>query len=268
VLELEMSETPNDKAFDSFISSSVFRDQAAVPAIDGGGRVFETSTLVTLRSTTPISRIYYTLDGREPGAGSTVYTAPFRIEETTTVKAFVVTGAGDRSPVAEATFRKRSNEWKVVSTSGYSTQYTGGGDAGIVDGIRGTENFASGEWQGYQGKTFEAVIDLRRETEIKELGGSFLQSVGSWIWMPDRIVFETSSDGTNFTRAAEIKPGFPVRQMGTVTKEFRALASANPSGITRARYVRVWAYNFGKIPAWHPGAGGDPWIFVDEIFIN
>jgi hypothetical protein len=35
-----------------------------------------------------------------------------------------------------------------------------------------------------------------------------------------------------------------------------------------ARYVRVRAYNFGKIPSWHPGAGGEPWIFVDEIFIR
>jgi hypothetical protein len=37
---------------------------------------------------------------------------------------------------------------------------------------------------------------------------------------------------------------------------------------TKARYVRVHAYNLGKVPSWHPGAGGDAWIFVDEIFID
>ena len=36
----------------------------------------------------------------------------------------------------------------------------------------------------------------------------------------------------------------------------------------RARYVRVRAYNLGKIPSWHPGAGDDAFIFVDEIFIE
>ena len=36
----------------------------------------------------------------------------------------------------------------------------------------------------------------------------------------------------------------------------------------KARYVRVHAYNLGKIPAWHPGAGGDAYIFVDEILIS
>jgi hypothetical protein len=35
-----------------------------------------------------------------------------------------------------------------------------------------------------------------------------------------------------------------------------------------ARYVRVHAYNLGKIPSWHPGAGGDAFIFVDEIIIQ
>ena len=36
----------------------------------------------------------------------------------------------------------------------------------------------------------------------------------------------------------------------------------------KARYVRVKAVNLGKIPAWHPGAGFDAFIFVDEIFID
>jgi hypothetical protein len=36
----------------------------------------------------------------------------------------------------------------------------------------------------------------------------------------------------------------------------------------KARYVRVKATNLGKIPAWHPGAGFDAFIFVDEIFID
>ncbi len=37
---------------------------------------------------------------------------------------------------------------------------------------------------------------------------------------------------------------------------------------TKARFVRVKAANLGKIPAWHPGAGDDAFIFVDEIFIQ
>ena len=34
---------------------------------------------------------------------------------------------------------------------------------------------------------------------------------------------------------------------------------------TQARYIKVKAYNFGKLPSWHQGVGGDAYIFVDEI---
>jgi len=263
VLELDMSSTPDDKAFVYASTSTVGRDHPAVPWIDGGGRVFEGSTLVTMKSTSRTGRIHYTLDGSEPTVISPVFTVPFRVDKATTVKAIVISVGGARSLVETATFQKRANDWKVIHVSPYSPQYTGGGDNAIVDGIRGTVNFASGEWQGVQGKPFEATIDLRRETEIRELGAGFLQVAGPWIWMPDRVEFEVSSDGVKFDRVAEIKPGFSQTDMTPTVREYRQKIAP-----TRTRYVRIKAYNFGNIPGWHPGAGGDPWIFVDEIFIN
>ena len=81
--------------------------------------------------------------------------------------------------------------------------------------------------------------------------------------MPDRVEFEVSTDGVTFTRAAEIKPGFSQTDMTPTAREYRQKVTP-----TKARYVRIRAFNFGKIPSWHPGAGGDPWIFIDEIFVN
>jgi hypothetical protein len=259
VLDLDMSDKPNDKAFTSFSSSSVFQDKLlAVPVIDGA-RVFKDKTTITMRSLNPGDQIAYSIDGN-----SQTYSGPFDIDRTSTVVAYAVNPATRvQSKTVEAQFQKRIHDWTVKIVSPYSSQYPGAGDDTIVDGLRGTPNFASGEWQGYQGRTFEAVIDLQRETEIREVGGSFLQAARSWIWMPDRLEFETSTDGVDFTRVAEIKPGFPQQEMEPETKEFTQ--SITP---TRARYVRVRAYNFGKIPSWHPGAGGDPWIFVDEIFVR
>ena len=42
---------------------------------------------------------------------------------------------------------------------------------------------------------------------------------------------------------------------------------ANFTPVT-ARYVRVKALQYGKMPAWHEGAGGDTHIFVDEIVVK
>ena len=264
VLELGMSSLPNDKAFESVSTSSVYHERPAVPVIEGE-RVFKDRTTITMRAWPPKARIVYTIDHGDGSDGRTqTYTGPFTIDKNSKVEAYaIIPGTGAESQPVEAHFRKRANDWTVKIASPYSTQYTGGGDEAIIDGIRGTTNFASGEWQGYQGKTFDAVIDLQRETEIREVGGSFLQVARSWIWMPDRIEFEVSTDGSSFTRVADIRPGFPKQEMNAVMKEFtQSLAP------TRARYVRVRAFNFGKIPAWHPGAGGDPWIFVDEILIR
>ena len=133
----------------------------------------------------------------------------------------------------------------------------------MIDGIRGTVNFASGEWQGYQGQDFVATVDLQKETEIKKVGGGFLQAARSWIWMPTHVEFETSTDGVNFTKVADIKTDIAPEDMASKTRDYIQAISR-----VKARYVRIHAYNLGKIPAWHPGAGDEAFIFVDEILIN
>jgi hypothetical protein len=35
-----------------------------------------------------------------------------------------------------------------------------------------------------------------------------------------------------------------------------------------ARYIKIAAKNFGKLPEWHLGAGGDAYIFIDEIEVK
>ncbi len=266
VLEFAMIDQPVATAFSEFPVSQLDIDTVAVPVITGE-RTFVNSTTVTLSTLTPNAAIHYTTDGSapngsDPNARVHVYKGPFIVDRTTTVKARAIGPLDDVSFPVEAVLTKRPHDWTVKVLSGYSTQYTGGGENAIIDGIRGTTNFASGEWQGVQGN-YVAVIDLKRETEIKLLGGSFVQAAGPWIWMPDRIEFDLSNDGANFTKAAEIKPNFPQREMTPTAKEFTQAITP-----TKARYVRIRAYNFGKIPSWHLGAGGDPWIFIDEVIIR
>ena len=33
----------------------------------------------------------------------------------------------------------------------------------------------------------------------------------------------------------------------------------------KARYLKIVAKNFGKLPEWHQGKGGEAFIFVDEL---
>jgi predicted alpha-1,2-mannosidase len=261
-LEFAMIDTPVTTAFDEFIVREIRAPAPAVPRIEAV-RMFAEKTTVFMRTITPGAAIYYTLDGSTPTERSEQYQAPVTITDSAAIKAIAVNAKGEKSLVAEAVSARIPNNWTVQIFSKYNRQYTGGGDYGLIDGIRGTENFASGEWQGYQGQDFTAVIDLQKETEIKRLGGGFLQVARSWIWMPTKVEFELSTDGENFTKAAEIKTDVAPENMEHIIRDYKT--SITP---TKARYVRVKAANLGKIPAWHPGAGFEAFIFVDEIFVE
>ena len=34
------------------------------------------------------------------------------------------------------------------------------------------------------------------------------------------------------------------------------------------RYIKIKSTNVGVCPDWHKGAGGDAWLFVDEIIVE
>jgi hypothetical protein len=248
--------------FTQFSNSKIETNFAPVPIIEAQ-RTFNDKTEVKITTLAGDTNVFFTLDDTEPDENSTPYTNLFTINKTAIVKAIAINKSGVKSPIAESKLNKMPHDWTVKILSKYNRQYTGGGDFGLIDGIRGTLNFASGEWQGYQDQDFVAVIDLKKETEIKKLGGGFLQDARPWIWMPTRIEFEVSNDGEKFTRIAEIKTDVAPEDMKPQINDY--MQEIAP---VKARFVRVKAINLGKIPAWHPGAGFDAFIFVDEIFIQ
>jgi putative alpha-1,2-mannosidase len=256
VLEFEMTDLPDKTPRPA--SSGNSDTFVAVPLIEGGGRIFKGQTTITISSTTSGAKIAYTVND----SGPQLYTGPFTIDQTSTITAKAIVDKNE-SLMSEARFYKKPHEWTVRIANKYNRQYTGGGDEGLIDGIRGTLNFASGEWQGYQPYDLVAVIDLQRETEVHRVGGGFLQDARSWIWMPARIEFEISQDNVTWAKVADIKTDIDPRDLTPVIRNY-----AKDISPVKTRYVRVHAYNLGKIPAWHPGAGDDAFIFVDEIFIE
>jgi putative alpha-1,2-mannosidase len=261
VLEFEMTDEPGKWFISEFSTSFINGDNfVTAPLIEAKDRVFKGSTNISLKSNSKNAKILYSTNGSEPNLE---YKQPFTVDKSASIKAVAINSQGEKSQIVEAKIHKLSHDWTVQLFSTYNRQYTGGGDIGLIDGIRGTVNFASGEWQGYQPQDFVAVIDLQRESEIKTIGGGFLQVARSWIWMPTKIEFETSNDNVNWTKVAEIKTDVAPEDMTEQIRDYKTEISP-----VRARYVRVKATNLGKIPAWHPGAGSDAFIFVDEIFIE
>src|SRR6266850_2037202 len=239
-----------------------------VPVIIAASRTFKDRLGISMRApgqdrSRYRTTIHYTTDSSDPAPASRRFTKPFFIDRSTTIKALVIAGDGRRSLVATARYHRIPHNWAINLISKYSSQYTGGGDFALIDGIRGTTNWSGGAWQGYQGKDFVAVVDLGKIQSVSKLGAGFLQDVGSWIWMPREVEFELSLNGRDFVRVGLIPNDVPEQKYGVIIKDF--ISTITPQ---TARYLRVTAHSFGKIPAWHPGQGNDAWIFIDEILLD
>jgi predicted alpha-1,2-mannosidase len=224
-----------------------------VPEIRAAGQTFRERLQIDLISIDgkPVD-LFYTTDASEPSARSQRFTAPFFIEADTTVKALAIAADGRRSRVVTAKYHRIPHDWKLSLESRYSSQYTGGGDFALIDGIRGTANWSGGGWQGYQGKDFVAVVDLGSAHDVSKVGAGFLQDAGSWIWMPSRVEFELSLDGRSFDPAIAIANDVSEKQEGVVTRDF--VKSIPPK---QARYIRIRAVNLRA----------EGWVFIDEIIL-
>jgi hypothetical protein len=90
-----------------------------------------------------------------------------------------------------------------------------------------------------------------------------LQDVGAWIIMPKKVTVEVSEDGINYKEVYSGENFLPIEDKTVQVKNI--IASFSPIS---ARYVKLKAEQYGKLPAWHEGAGGDSHIFIDEINVN
>ncbi|MBP5277242.1 MAG: chitobiase/beta-hexosaminidase C-terminal domain-containing protein [Prevotella sp.] len=75
-----------------------------------GTTPFTESTQVTIAGTPDGGKTYYTTDGSDPTSSSTLYSAPFTVSETTTVKAISYDKDGNASAVTTKTFTKEAIE--------------------------------------------------------------------------------------------------------------------------------------------------------------
>ena len=84
------------------------------PKIEAPQEVFYKELEVTITCATEGASIYYTLDGSDPSyVGALLYEGPFKITETTTVRAVAEKGTDDYSSKVEKTFTK-GEVWSVT----------------------------------------------------------------------------------------------------------------------------------------------------------
>lgn len=143
-----------------------------------------------------------------------------------------------------------------------SPSYPGNGSQSLADGELGTRDFHDRRWLGFEEDDLEAVIDLGGLYEVRRIGLDCLRNQVSWIFLPQAIEFAVSSDGSSWQTVHEEQLTTEARPESDI-RRYSADVQAGP-----VRYIRVHARNLGQCPDWHVGAGGEAWLFVDEIVIE
>jgi predicted alpha-1,2-mannosidase len=247
----------------------VIEDIITVPVIKAESKAFKDKMTVEIQSYKSEDKIYYITN--EHGVDYSTfkrtfieYTKPFEIDKTTEVLTYIKKGENQSNTVS-ATFFKKPNNFTIDIKSTYNPQYHAGGPEGLIDGIFGTENWRKGDWQGYQSQDFEAVIDMQSTREISQITANFLQDTRSWILMPTKVEYYISDDNVNFTIFDTQDNTIDPKEYKSVIKGFKSVKKP-----VKARYVKVKATNFGKLPEWHQGFpfDGEAFIFVDEITVE
>ncbi|WP_396150426.1 GH92 family glycosyl hydrolase [Flavobacterium sp.] len=237
-----------------------------VPIIQAESKAFKEKLKIELKSQNANDKIYFKINNYVETLEKKsfeLYNQPFEIQQNATISSYVINN-NLQSNTISAQFFKKPNNYSINIKSKNNPQYHAGGPEGLLDGILGTENWRKGDWQGYQSQDFEAVVDLQEAKDITEISARFLQDQRSWIVMPTKVDYYISDDNMNFTYFGSVNNTLDPKIEENIILNF----IANETNNKKARYVKVIAKNFGKLPEWHQGFGGDAFIFVDEIIIK
>ncbi|MEO9256935.1 MAG: GH92 family glycosyl hydrolase, partial [Crocinitomicaceae bacterium] len=234
-----------------------------VPYFKAQKHTFEKSIELELCKVSPIQQLFYTIDGSDPTEQSIRYEGPILINKTSRIKT-LATENGVKSPTITQTYFYVPQKWDISIQSHCSEQYSAGGSGALIDHQKGGNDFRTGAWQGYQGENFKAVVDLTKVKKICKVGANFIQDINSWIWMPKRLLVWSSKDSIHWKSIAVISPTIPSDRYGNEVEEL----SCKLTKSVKARYIKFEAEQFGEIPSWHLGAGGESFIFIDELLIS
>ncbi len=132
-------------------------------------------------------------------------------------------------------------------------KYNYHGDLALTDGVVGGTPWRGDQWLGFLNDTVVFTLDLAAATDFKQLEMGMLNEPNSWIYRPQSVLIEISSDGKKFKT-------YKKQQITTDKLDITQQATA--------RFIRVTLINLPLIPEGDPGAGYIPWTFVDELIIT
>ena len=202
--------------------------------------------------------IRYTTDGSEPTVSSKLYKKPFAVKDSILLTARLFDG---EKPIGKSLHLRTDYHTgigkKITYAPGgryyqHKEVYKGGGDAGLLDGLRGGKSYMDGRWQGFCPNDLDAIIDLGEVTAIHRVMANFMQIRTPQVFLPAKVEVWASVDGKNFTLLGSDICSEEEAGKDVIFRDFGWIGTP-----TEARYVRF-----------HAIQGKKQFLFTDEIVIQ
>ncbi len=267
-LVLTMGVNPSEK-LNSYESaptlSSIPEEFTPLPFFRAENRIFDDRQ--TIDFSLPIQNSKdFSIEYRTDQGNWISFTEPFDIDKSTSIEARTYNSfAKIYSASVSVEFVKKNTDLSLNLLTPFSLPYASSGENALIDGIRGNNEFRTGDWQGFYGFDVKSEIQFEKPKQKFTVEVGMLEDLKSWIFYPTELSIEISTDGTSF------RP-LTTQKINQSTKDYR------PAGTTRIsvevgsteniKAIRVFMKNGGNCPDWHLGAGFPTWIFLDEITIK
>lgn len=210
----------------------------------------------------PSISINYTLDGSDPNITTRPYTGPVRVDHPLTFKASVT--KENRRYTNEAKIAVHMLRGKSVAYRyPYYEKYHAGGENGLIDGELGSLRLGDGRWQGWNKNHIDLTIDFGAEQAMQAVHLNFLSDMVNWVYPPTEVRIYGSTNGKRYREVA--RKEIPRPAYARQARIEKVVLFLEKKGY---RYLRIEALRPPVLPADHPSAGENPFIFLDEVMVE
>jgi hypothetical protein len=259
VVKSNEAATKNDETYFTWTDPQT----AVTPWITGvSGRTFTDRLTLKMQAIEQSQYIYYKINDNVWAK----YVSPVTITDNSTIQMYAFSN-GERSDTATAHFFKAPSWKSIAIRNAYAPQYSAGGDRALIDGLKGTTNFRTGLWQGYEGTDIDITIDMGSSKTVDSVYINFLRDENSWIFLPVKIEYNLSDSPNAYPEPMLINEK-PLYTMKDAVNSALQTATYGGQINKTGRYLHVTVTGIGKCPKGHLGEGKPAWLFADEITIK
>ena len=239
--------------------------QLAPPMLKYHSIFFKTSEMVSMQFAQRGTKIFFTLNGKEPTQNDSYYNKPILIQKTlTTLKAKVFGNGFLPSETVAVTFIKDGLKIKSVEATGPNEKYPGNGPQTLFDNEGGMASNQSKNFMGYQTDSVVINVSLEKKQKITSVLLDFLRDYGSRVFLPQSMrvyYFDDIKNEFRLLAEKEIVADSSQQSSATVFE----LLNANKKALSDK--IKIVLKPLSSIPAWQSGKGQHGWMFIDEIKI-